>query len=111
MSRVSVRPGWRSRPVGTRGSAVGAIRRIADQLGVHPEALRTWVRRPRPMPAVTSNDAERLTGGDSVSGVAAGCRLGRGLLDRWVTRQAVGRRWLRRRERLGPATVADDIAA
>ena len=22
----------------------GAIRRIADQLGVHPEALRTWVR-------------------------------------------------------------------
>ncbi|WP_350310781.1 transposase [Amycolatopsis sp. RTGN1] len=26
-------------------SAGGAIKRIADQLGVHPEALRTWVKR------------------------------------------------------------------
>lgn len=26
-------------------SAMGAVRRIADQLGVHPEALRTWVKR------------------------------------------------------------------
>ena len=26
-------------------TARGAIKRIADQLGVHPEALRTWVRR------------------------------------------------------------------
>ncbi len=26
-------------------SGPGAIRRIADQLGVHPEALRTWVKR------------------------------------------------------------------
>jgi transposase len=25
-------------------SAGGAIKRIADQLGVHPEALRTWVK-------------------------------------------------------------------
>ena len=23
----------------------GALKRIADQLGVHPEALRTWVKR------------------------------------------------------------------
>jgi transposase len=26
-------------------SAGGAIRRIADQLGVHPEALRVWVKQ------------------------------------------------------------------
>ena len=26
-------------------TAPGAIKRIADQLGVHPEALRTWVRQ------------------------------------------------------------------
>ena len=26
-------------------SAGGAIKRIADQLGVHPEALRTWVKQ------------------------------------------------------------------
>ena len=25
--------------------AKGAIRRIADELGVHPEALRTWVKK------------------------------------------------------------------
>ena len=25
--------------------AKGAIRRIADELGVHPEALRSWVKR------------------------------------------------------------------
>jgi len=24
-------------------AAVGAIRRIADRLGIHPEALRSWV--------------------------------------------------------------------
>ena len=26
-------------------AAPGAIRRIADQLGIHPEALRGWVKR------------------------------------------------------------------
>ncbi|MFC5001931.1 IS3 family transposase [Dactylosporangium cerinum] len=45
-------------------SAVGAIRRIADQLGVHPEALRTWVKKAETdagdRPGTTSSDAERL---------------------------------------------------
>lgn len=27
------------------GSKAGAIKRIADQLGIHPEALRTWARQ------------------------------------------------------------------
>jgi transposase len=45
-------------------SAVGAIRRIADQLGVHPEALRGWVKKAEidagQRPGTTSSDAERL---------------------------------------------------
>ncbi|GLI03965.1 transposase [Phytohabitans aurantiacus] len=45
-------------------SAAGAIRRIADQLGVHPEALRTWVKRAETeagqRPATSSSDAERI---------------------------------------------------
>ena len=45
-------------------SSRGAIKRIADQLGVHPEALRTWVR-PGVVdggvrPGTTSDDAQRL---------------------------------------------------
>jgi transposase len=45
-------------------SATGAIRRIADQLGVHPEALRVWVKQADTdagqRPGTTSSDAERL---------------------------------------------------
>ncbi|MEU1812919.1 transposase [Micromonospora aurantiaca (nom. illeg.)] len=45
-------------------SAVGAIRRIADQLGVHPEALRTWVKQAEidagDRPRATSSDAARI---------------------------------------------------
>jgi len=45
-------------------SAVGAIRRIADQLGVHPEALRVWVKQAETdasvRPGITSSDADRL---------------------------------------------------
>jgi transposase len=45
-------------------SAVGAIRRIADQLGVHPEALRSWVKQAETdagaRPGTTSSDEQRL---------------------------------------------------
>jgi transposase len=45
-------------------SAVGAIRRIAEQLGVHPEALRWWVKQAETdagqRPGVVSSDAERI---------------------------------------------------
>ena len=45
-------------------SARGAIKRVADQLGVHPEALRTWVRQAEiddgARPGVTSEDTARI---------------------------------------------------
>jgi transposase len=45
-------------------SSVGAVKRIADQLGVHPEALRTWVKRAETdageRPGTTTADARRI---------------------------------------------------
>lgn len=45
-------------------TSTGAIRRIAEQLGVHPEALRTWVKRAEidggVRPGTTSADASRI---------------------------------------------------
>jgi transposase len=45
-------------------SAGGAIKRIADQLGVHPEALRTWVKQAETVegvrPGATSTEAARI---------------------------------------------------
>ena len=45
-------------------SARGAIKRVADQLGVHPEALRNWVRQAEidggVRPGTTTDDATRL---------------------------------------------------
>ena len=45
-------------------SSVGAVRRIADQLGVHPEALRSWVKQAETdagqRPGTTSGDAARI---------------------------------------------------
>lgn len=42
----------------------GAYRRIGDQLGVHPEALRMWVQRAETdeglRPGTTSDDAARM---------------------------------------------------
>jgi transposase len=43
---------------------VGAIKRIADQLDVHPEALRGWVKQAETddgtRPGTTSTDAARI---------------------------------------------------
>ena len=45
-------------------SARGAIKRVADQLGVHPEVLRYWVRQAEvdggTRPGTTTEDAHRL---------------------------------------------------
>jgi len=45
-------------------AATGAIKRIAEQLGIHPEALRTWVKRAEidagDRPGTTTGDAERI---------------------------------------------------
>jgi len=45
-------------------TATGAIKRIADQLGVHPEALRAWVRQAEiddgVRPGTTSEDTARI---------------------------------------------------
>lgn len=45
-------------------TATGAIKRIADQLGIHPEALRTWVRQAEVdgglRSGITSEDSQRI---------------------------------------------------
>ena len=45
-------------------SSRGAIKRVADQLGIHPEALRNWVRQAEVdegvRPGTTTDDAQRL---------------------------------------------------
>ncbi|MBH0118353.1 transposase [Rhodococcus sp. CX] len=46
------------------GSKIGAIKRIADQLGIHPGALRTWVRQAEidggDRPGTTTDEAKRI---------------------------------------------------
>jgi transposase len=45
-------------------TATGAIKRIADQLGIHPEALRGWVKQAEvdagDRSGTTTSDAERI---------------------------------------------------
>jgi transposase len=47
-----------------QATAAGAIKRIGDHLGVHPEALRTWVKRAEvdagDRPGTTTSDAARI---------------------------------------------------
>ena len=47
------------------GTATGAIKRVADQLGIHPEALQTWVRQAEIdgvlRPGTTTDDTSRIT--------------------------------------------------
>ena len=61
MSCVSVRLGWCWRPVGILS---GVIARIVGELGVHPEALRIWVKRSEIdgglRAGTTSADAQRI---------------------------------------------------
>jgi transposase len=42
----------------------GVIQRVGEQLGIHPESLRGWVKRAEvdegSRPGTTSNDAERI---------------------------------------------------
>ena len=46
-------------------TSVGAIKRVADQLGIHPEALRTWVRQAEIdgglRPGTSSDDTARIS--------------------------------------------------
>ncbi|GAA2857873.1 hypothetical protein GCM10010517_16280 [Streptosporangium fragile] len=50
------------------GGAPGAIARVADQLGVHREALRGWVRQAEidegQRPGTSATDAQRIVQGD-----------------------------------------------
>ena len=46
-------------------TATGTIKRVADQLGIHPEALRTWVRQAEIdgglRPGITTDDTSRIS--------------------------------------------------
>ena len=52
-------------PAGNRRRRRGAIKRVADQLGIHPEALRTWVRQAEIdgglRPGITTDETSRIS--------------------------------------------------
>jgi transposase-like protein len=79
-----------------RAARTGAVKCIADQLDVHPEALRTWVKRGETdkgvRPGTTSRHRERLavvyvrqSTRQQVEGHQESTRLQYALVDRAVT--------------------------
>lgn len=50
--------------LGDPARAKGAIKRVADELGIDPQALRTWVRQAEVdqgiRPGTTTSDAEKI---------------------------------------------------
>ena len=64
MSCVSEPRGRALEALADPARAKGAIRRIAEELGVHPEALRTWVKKAQVdgglRPGTTTDEAQRI---------------------------------------------------
>ena len=64
MSCASELRGWALDAPADPARAKGAIRRIAEELGVHLEAVRTWVKKAQVdgglRPGITADEAQRI---------------------------------------------------
>ena len=60
--------------------AKGTVRRIVEELGVHPEALRTWVKKAQIdgglRPGTTTDEAQRIKELEKGARPPGGCRSG-----------------------------------